>query len=74
MGHRLWPSFEKPWKSNYHGLPFTYANYSDVISMISMEWAGNPVTESKKNQDLIKIPFFYVDAKYDFDKLIWLTG
>ena len=53
------PFFEKPWKSNYHGLPFTHFNYQDII---------------KKIRARKKFPFFYVDAKYDFEKLTWYTG
>ena len=59
-------------KTNYHGLPFTYLNYADVISGVSgvMKWTNS----SKKNKERTKIPFFYVDAKYDFDTFAWYTG
>ena len=63
--------FKKSFKSDYHGLPFTHSNYQDIISGISIEWAG----ENKKIQeDRKKITFFYVDAKYDFEKFTWYSG
>ena len=57
-------------KSNYHGLPFTHLNYADVISGVSVKWTN----ASKKNNGRTKIPFFYVDAKYDFETFAWYTG
>ena len=64
----------KPRKLNYHGLPFAFHDYRDIISASPGLDYEKKRNGSQSATGITKPGLFYIDAYYNFAKSSWYTG
>ena len=63
----------RPYQKNYHGFPFVFHEYDEIISVLYGFEDTFTVPSARVEHGTVK-PIFYVDAIFDFDQLAWFTG